>query len=157
MVVFLEEPAKAGTVTAAVLGSKKDVPAGYGLYELRAPTEAETAAAEACIAQAEVRGAPEFNREWGTNLTTLNFDAYCGPQDMNAPDLGFRAPFCGAASDELDKLDEASAARDRYIERAMLELGCQMRGAIAKRVEHPAGESITVVVGADVQLASWPI
>lgn len=157
MVVFLEEPAKAGTVTAAVLGAKKNVPAGYGLYELRAPTEAEMAEAEACIAEAEVRGAAGFNREWGTNLSTLNFDAYCGPQDMNAADTGFRAPFCGAAIDELDTLDEASDARERYIERAMLELGCQMRGAIPKRVEHPARESITVVVGADVQLASWPL
>lgn len=198
VVVFLEKPARAGSVTAAILGSKKAVPPGYGLYSIRELTDAERQVRDACVAEAEVRAAPGFNAEFGTDLETLTFESACAPTSAgpapsapppsgsapSAPPPGaapatpqssgatppvpggalpagegpveFAAPFCGGPIDEQDKVDAALDARERYVERAKLELGCQMRETVVTRVKRPARESISVIIGPEVQPALWP-
>ncbi|HKU44316.1 MAG TPA: hypothetical protein VJR89_39425 [Polyangiales bacterium] len=159
-VLFLETPARAGSVTAAVLGSDRGVPAGYGLYSFRALTDAESAVANSCTERAEVLAAQGFNQEYGTALTSLSFDATCGPSAIakfgdELEDLP--APFCGSENEEgEDELDAALDARDRYIERAKFELGCALRNYAVERVADPANESVSVLIGPDSSPAFFP-
>jgi hypothetical protein len=158
IVLFLKSPAPAGSMTAAILGSAKQVPAGYGLYSIRGPTTAESVESARCYAEAEVRGAPDFNAEYGTELPSLNFAAGCGTAgpdgEITPPE--FDAPFCSATPDTEAEVMAIVDARVRYIERAQAELGCQMREVILRRIEHPAKESVSVVIGPADPPALWP-
>lgn len=206
IVVYLERPAAAGSVTAAILGSRgKRAPAGYGLYSMRELTQAESAARDACVDEAEVLAAAGFNEELGTDLTTLDFEIACAPNMMSAPGpMGpcsgsmpppetiprARGPIPGEPSDPTPpppipegvpcpdappaadpatdadvpafcsgteaEIDAAMEARERHLERAMLELGCHMRNVVLTRVRRPSRESISVIIGPEVQPALWP-
>jgi hypothetical protein len=173
VVVFLRERAAAGSVTEAILGGTNGVPRGYGLYAMKAPSEAEYAANQDCTARAEVHAAVAWNEEFEANLSTLNFEAVCFPTglsamgappatppapgaptpigDLGAPPVDFPAPFCGASSAETDTLDESFEARERLIEASKLELGCAIFDFKFERVKNPADESVSVVIGTQAQ------
>jgi hypothetical protein len=150
IVVYLRDRADSGSVTSAILGSTDGVPAGYGLYAVRVPTEADFEASQECTSQAEVQAATAWNEEFNANLTTLNFDVVCAPM-AKGEFSEFAAPFCGGPADQEHLLDEANEARVRLIEAAKLELGCPIFDVKLERVEDPATESVSVVIGREVQ------
>jgi hypothetical protein len=149
VVVYLRERATASSVTSSILGSMDGVPAGYGLYALRAPSEAEVAANQECTARAEVRAATAWNDEFDANLATLSFDICTTSAKGEITE--FAAPFCGGPSDQEHLIDEAFEARSRLIEAAKLELGCPIFDLKLERVKDPASESVSVVIGREVQ------
>lgn len=169
LVLFLRERAAPGSVTAAMLGGENGVPRGYGLYALHAPSAEERAAKEECTARAEVHAARAWNEEFEANLATLNFESVCfptgaapmagpplpgmasAPGDLGAEPTDFAAPFCGSNIDAQDQLDAALEARERHIEAAQLELGCAILDFKLERVKNPARESVSVVIGPEVQ------
>ncbi len=153
MVLFLEERARKGSVIATLLGSPSGVPAGYGLYRLREPSDSWQADRDACTAEAMVHGVSAFNEEFGTELTTLDFDVLCGPQAAGAEPGAFAAPFCGGPSDAQDEVDAAFAGLERHLERAKLELKCLIHESVVERVDHPERESVSVTIGPQLQPA----
>jgi hypothetical protein len=125
------------------------VPAGYGLYALRTPTEADFTANQACTSRAEVRAAEGWNAEFNADLASLSFDI-CAPS-AKGEITEFPAPFCGGPADQEHLIDEAIEARARFVEAAKLELGCPIFDVKLERVEDPASESVSVVIGREVQ------
>jgi hypothetical protein len=144
LVIDLDAPAQAGSVTATLLGSSTEVPAGFGLYAIQPLSLAERALAQVCSRQAEKVAAVTYNAEHGTNHTTLGFEA-CFPCAL----IGCLDPpveFCQGPQPELERAQN-DVARD--VERAKVTLGCALSDLGLSRMNDPSQTSIAVIIAQD--------
>jgi len=151
MVIYLVEPAPAGSWTAAVLGSAQGLEAGYHLIKVRRLSAAEEEAGNACADQADAAAAAEFNAEHDTDYP-LEF--LQGPYACTAPRCDRDGqncvvdPLCSVPEEELEAL---ASDFERLSLLHNLEAGCPLSPVEMTPVEDPASEPVSVRIGANVQ------
>ena len=147
VVAYLEARAPAGSWTAALLGSREAVPAGYGLYAYRGFDNGEQQDGAECEERAAGLAARKYNADHGTHYASIGIDACltCGPGCAEVPQL---PKFCSGTNEELDAWQ---AVHDRYTEQSKLELGCAAGEFVLTRVSAPEREPVSVRISPDAK------
>lgn len=152
VVVYLTGEASVDSYTAAALGTRAKLAAGYHLFSVREPSDEERADREVCIEQASNLAAARVNEPRGTDFRPDELRGYacnapvsctegfeCTPSEPN-PRL---CDLPGLTALEL--VEEYQRAR----ELAALELRCPDAGWVMTHVPDAQRERITVKLSAD--------
>lgn len=131
VVLYVDQPAPAGSYTGLAFGIREPLSAGYHLFEVRKATEAELAENDACKNDAKQLAADRYNETYGTSETPASLST------------------CNWQSCDTNKQYEFA----QLVEVASHELACSKSEQVFTLVENPVEQPISVRLGRHPEVA----
>ena len=153
-IAYLAEPAAEGSGTAATLGAKGSLKAGYHLLGVLESSEELLAESQACGSRADLLAVDHYNEAHDTQYTLEQLENfYClssAPCAEDSPECVPTSPSvhpaCALSEAELETVyDDYRVAGQR----ARVELGCLLSPFFP--IEKPSEAAISILIGPDSQ------